>query len=489
MLTRILFSITTVVGLLWGSLVTNRTLKIQPTPTPDDFTVEFYPVAPFYVGDTISARVTYHGDADLKDVPISIALTSDLSNIVAETVFSSYQEAIFLWFLNTGEQGTGFLDFLLDIPEIGVSFHAGVNLLAAKPGPEHAWKSAATSCCTIYYISGSDAARDIDQVTTILEEETASAIQQFFPDDPNRTIPLEDRLTLTLVPQVVGQGGFATDEAVMTYSDRNWMGIQLPTVAHHEIVHVLDRELNGEGRGPSLLSEGLAVYLSGGHYRPSPLLEQAASLLVLDRYIPLTEIVNSFYNAQHETGYMEAGALVTYMVNRWGWDNYLDFYFNLQDAGDDAEVINNGLREKFGLDLQTLEADFIAFLGTLTPQEITLSDVRLTIDVYDTIRRYQSIAIPSANFLTAWWPPLDKMREEHIVGDYDSREKSPFNVIVENLFLDIHQAFQNQDYAVIEQELGEVNAILDAVSQPDVPLSHYSIGWPLPELHLELTTP
>jgi hypothetical protein len=329
MLIRILFSISTIFGLLWGNLVSDQAFKTPQPTNSDDFTVEFYPVAPFYVGDTISARVTYHGDVDLKDVPISIALASNPGKSIAEVTFSYNQQAIFFWFLNASDNQKGYLGFLFTVPGIGISFLAGINLLPAKQGLEHTWQSAMTSCCTIYYISDSDATRDIDQVTAILEEETASAFRQFFPDNPNQTFPLEDRLTLTLVPQVVGQGGFATDEAVMTYSNRNWMGIEFPTLAHHEIVHALDRYLNGDGPRPSLLSEGLAVYLSGGHYRQSPLLEQAASLLFLDRYIPIIEIVNNFYDAQHETGYMEAGALVTYMVNRWGWDNYLDFYFNL----------------------------------------------------------------------------------------------------------------------------------------------------------------
>ncbi len=489
MLTRVIFSISTIFGLLWGNLFSSQTIKAPESIIPEDFTVEFYPVAPFYVGDFISARVTYHGDGDLNDVAISIAPVSEPSKPIAEVTFTHNQEAIFYWFVDTSEDEPGFMDFLFDIPDIGLSFQAGINLLPAKPGPEQTWQSVETSCCTIYYISDSDAARDIDQVKAILEEETVSAIHQFLPDNPGQPFPLEEHLTLTLVPQVIGQGGFATDEAVMTYSHRNWMGIDLPILAHHEIVHVLDRALNGEGPRPSLLAEGLAVYLSGGHYHQAPLLEQAASLLILERYVPLTEIVNHFYDVQHETGYMEAGALIAYMVDRWGWDDYLDFYFNLQDGKNDAEVINNGLQANFGLDLATLEADYIAYLKTVTPEENTLSDVRLTIDVYDAIRRYQSIAIPSANFQTAWWPPLDKMREEQIVGDYNSREKSPFNVIVESLFLTIHQAFRDRDYGVIEEDLNRVNTILDAVSLPGIPLSQYSIGWPLPDLHLSTITP
>ncbi len=489
MLTQIIFSIATIFGLLWGNLFGGQPVRAPAIVPPDDFTVEFYPVAPFYAGDVISARVTYHGQADLKDVPISIALASDPDEALANVKFPSYGQVSLLWFLDTTDMAPGFLDFVFSIPDIGITFHSGVNLLPAKPVPEGHWKHVDTSCCTIFFISGTDADRDIEKVKTILEDETASAVRQFTNDGTGQPFPLEEKLTLTLVPQVVGQGGFATSEAVMTYSDRNWMGIDLPILAHHEIVHVLDRALNGEGPRPSLLSEGLAVYLSGGHYHPAPLLEQAAALLLLERYLPLIDIVDNFYNVQHETGYMEGGALVTYMVDRWGWDAYLDFYFNLQDGQTDAEVINNGLEQYFGMDLETLESDFVTYLRTLTPTEDTLADVRLTIDVYDAIRRYQSIAIPSSNFQTAWWPPLEKMREDHIVGDYDTREKSPFNAIVEDLFLDIQQAFKDQDYGVIEADLHQVDAILDDVSQPGVPLSHYSIGWPLPELHLGLTAP
>jgi hypothetical protein len=489
MLTRFLFSAAVIFGLLWGNLLGGRPVSAPEIAAPDDFTVEFYPVAPFYAGDVISARVTYHGKADLKDVPISIALASEPNRALAEEKFTSHKQALFLWFLDTGKLNPGFLDFVVNVPDFGLTFHTGINLLPAKPIEQGTWRSIETSCCRIFYISGSDADRDIQKVKTILEEETTSAVRQFLQDDPGQPFPLEDKLTLTLVPQVVGQGGFATNEAVMTYSDRNWMGIDLPILAHHEIVHVLDRELNGEGPRPSLLSEGLAVYLSGGHYHQGPPLKRVAALLILDRYLPLTEIVNNFYDVQHETGYMEGAALVAYMVDRWGWETYLDFYFNLQDGETDAEVIDNGLEQHFGIDLETLETDFIAYLQTLNPADETVADVRLTIDAYDAIRRYQSVAIPSSNFQTAWWPPLDKMREEYIVGDYDVREKSPFNVIVESLLLEIHQAFREKDYGTIETNLLQVDGILDAVSQPGAPLSHYSIGWPLPELHLGLTKP
>ena len=52
-----------------------------------------------------------------------------------------------------------------------------------------------------------------------------------------------------------------------------------------------------------------------------------------------------------------------------------------------------------------------------------------------------------------------------------------------------NQGFTDQEYDSIETDLRRVDAILNAVSQPDAPLSHYSIGWPLPELHLGLTVP
>ncbi len=134
-----------------------------------------------------------------------------------------------------------------------------------------------------------------------------------------------------LLPRLLGHGGFASREIAVSYLDRNYMAGDEATILHHEIIHILDSRLGGDLR-PSALVEGLAVYLSGGHFKPEPILPRAAALLPaepgcvawsagstplppsapaegcgIDGYIPLRRLIDNFYFEQHEIGYLEAG--------------------------------------------------------------------------------------------------------------------------------------------------------------------------------------
>ncbi len=250
-------------------------------------------------------------------------------------------------------------------------------------------------------------------------------------------------------------------------------------LSHHEIIHVIDRQLN-EGPRPSLLAEGLAVYLSGGHYQKGDSLARAAALHTLGKYLSLVDIADDFYAAQHEIGYIEAAALVAYMVERWGWEEFIDFYFNLSDGRTDSQIISAGLNNKFGMDLAELEADFVVALKNHSPDAAVLDDVRLTIEIYDMLRRYQTLVIPSAHFRTAWWPPIDQVLENGIVGDYAYREKSPTNIILESIFLEMHTEHQAKNYQAAEKSLLEIKNILDSLESNLGEFSHYELGWPLP---------
>ena len=334
-------------------------------------------------------------------------------------------------------------------------------------------------CCTIHFITGTEAEEDLQTIKNILEDQTNKAWEHFSNLDIANQPENRNPLTLVLVPIVVGHGGFATDKAVLTYSRRNWAGTDLAILAHHEVIHVIDRQLN-DGPRPSLLAEGLAVYLSGGHYKEGDPMARAAALKDMGLYLSLVEIADDFYAAQHEIGYMEAAALVAYMVERWGWEEFVDFYFNLPERRRDSQIISDGLKDKFGMDLKELEADFIVALQIQEPDGAVLEDVRLTIEIYDMLRRYQSLIIPSAHFRTAWWPPIDPMLENGIVGDYAYREKSPFNVIVESIFLETYAHLEAANYQAVEDNLLEIDNILDSMESSNRANSHYDLDWRLP---------
>ncbi len=448
----------------------------------DLFQMEYFPVAPFRVGDVISVRISYSGDLDLNGQAITLTTSNQPNSTLAQSVFNVNQQAFFFWILDTKDLEPGFIKMTYQIKDADIILQDGFNLLPAPEEETAIWESVESNCCQIYFLSGSDAAEDISFLKTILEQETAQVMAQFYPEGQTEVNPFsEEKLSLVLIPIVIGHGGFATDEAVLTYSHRNWSGTEFENLAHHEIVHVVDRYLNAEGPRPSLLAEGLAVYLSGGHYREGPLLEQAAALIKMDLYIPLGDMVNDFYAAQHEISYIEAGALVAYLVNTWGWDSFINFYFTLQQNNSDRDIISAGVVEAFGMSFDQLETHFINHLKTLTPSPGVAKSVQLTINAYETLRRYETVAIPSAHFRTAWWPDVRTMREKNLVGDYANREKAPFNLIMEQSLIQVHIAIAAGKYEAAEEKLDVMNHFLALVEDQNTPISHYAIGWPLPD--------
>jgi hypothetical protein len=459
----------------------------MPTTQTIDFRVEFFPVAPYHIGDTLSARVTYTGLTEISGAEITLALADQPDQILGTTTFSSYQrQATFYWFLDTRETEPGFLNFSFSVPARDLTWTQGVHLLPDPDDRDAAWSVTHSQCCTVHYLTGTDAEADLAEITETLEERSTIALSQFAAAGVFDESPLTEPLSIVLIPVVVGHGGFATDEAVLTYAHDNWTGIDFGILAQHEMVHVIDRLVNTEGPRPAIFVEGLAVYLSGGHYREGDPLQRAAALLALDMYLPISQIVNDFYAAQHEIGYMQAAALVAYLDQLWGWETFIDFYFNLPEGPSDEVIISSALERSFGINLAVLEQDFITYLNTLEPNPAIEADVRLTVEAYDLLRRYQTLLIPSAHFRTAWWPPVRSMREAGIVGDYGYREKAPLNVIIEQIFIEVHAAFAVEDYAGVESALDRIDTILGQIENKGLNRSHYALGWPVkrnPRMH------
>ena len=513
MLIRSLFTLITALSLIFGlaepNLVksTPRMRSISVQQAPENFSVEFFPVSPYYVGDLISIRVTYSGSLEIGGTEIKVTMADNPVFLEETTTFSEYsQEAVFYWVLDTGSFDPGFVRFRFDIAGLDEAWVQGINLLPPVEERDFAWENVQTDCCKVYYLTNTDAAADIEAIQKTVQIQVEEALSWFSASNVPGDLALEEPLSLVLIPIVIGHGGFATNVAVITYSHNNWAGGDFAMLVKHEAVHVIDRTLNEEGPRPSLLAEGLAVYISGGHYRPSDLIEKAAGLRESSMYIPIVDMVDDFYNAQHEISYIEAGALVSYLVDKWGWEEYINFYFGLKaddpdpdvihfgsevgssDSGmiagsSDSEVIERALEQKTGMTLVELEAEFTAYLDSRSPSYEAIEEMQLTVKVYDALRRYEKLVIPSAHFQSAWWPPIRRMQESGITGDYALREKSPFNVIIENLFLTVHHGLDAENYAVVDENLQMITHYLDLIEESKVPISHYSIGWPLPHIH------
>ena len=104
------------------------------------------------------------------------------------------------------------------------------------------------------------------------------------------------------------------------------------------------------------------------------------------------------------------------------------------------------------------------FLAHLQAQPVDLShieDVRLSVQFYDTVRRYQQMFDPSAYFQTAWLADASVMRQKNITADYLRRPDGILNQYLENLLVEADVALRSGDYTDTAQRLQALNVMLD----------------------------
>ncbi len=459
-----------------------------------------HPDGGLHVGDRISLEVIALEPADLVGVDVDVGVVEEQGEMGLQALFGQYgiggrQQATLTWAWNTAGLTPGDYDLSISIPSRALSWIETLTLLPADqvppPEPQASWAVSETNCCLVYYFTGTAADRDLPALLELVDEQTnnAARLMGIEPDEP---------LEITFLPRVLGHGGFAGQEISVSYLDRNYATSNPQVVLQHEIVHELDSRLGGEIR-PSLLTEGLAVYLTGGHFKPEPLTPRAAALLPpepgclpaqdilagqkpasedvvcgLDWYLPLIPIMDNFYLSQHEVGYLQAASLVEFMVDSWGWEAFNAFYRDIHPAsepmeetggtlGPQAAAVNSALVAHFGITIQQLESQHLAALQEEILHPELVEDVRLNVSFFETVRRYQQLLDPSAYFLTAWLPDGKTMREQGLVADFLRRPSAPENLALEVMLVNADEDIQNGDFASVESTLQSINTVLDSL--------------------------
>lgn len=439
----------------------------------DEFFLRVHPDGALYAGDRVSLEVIAPQEVDLRDRSLTVQVEGQPDAIPEAYPFErrgleGRLQATLRWAWDTRELEAGDYTLTFTVLPDNLTWTEKLTLQPAAALPpveaQSEWAQVESECCDIYYLTGSEAERDLDGLVERIDDQARSAASKF-------DIQPQEKISLVLISRLLGHGGFASDELAISYLDRNYSGNNVDMVLHHEMVHWYDSRLGGDLR-PSILVEGLAVYLSGGHFKPEPLLPRAAALLDLEWYLPLEALANNFYRSQHEIGYLQAGALVAYMVERWGWDGFMAFYRDIHpenDHGGQAQAIHRALQNHFGLSLQELETDF---RNTLHQQAFTPAqreDVRLTVLFFDTLRRYQQALDPSAYFLTAWLPDTIETRRQGIIADYLRRPEQAANLALELSLVETYRLLLDEKYPETQALLDGINASLDTIA-PDVQL-------------------
>jgi hypothetical protein len=458
--------------------------KITPfTPTSiatkasEPFEVQFHPDGGLYVGDKVSMEVIAPPGTNIDKLKVSVNVDPPDGASLGPVKFGYFglgrrPEATLYWNWDTGGLKTGVHELTFSVSPSGAHWTQSVTLLPASqlppPEPEAHWATTESDCCNIFYITGTAAERDLPELLSMIDQQ-AQDVDQKFNYALNQPIPIE------LVPRVLGHGGFTAQQVAVSYLDRNYTAAPADIILHHEMVHLVDGRLGGEWR-PSLFIEGLAVYLSGGHFKPEPLIPRAAALIDLGWYIPLESLMDDFYINQHEIGYLEAGALVEFMVKTWGWQAFSDFYRDMKPPaqGQDAlGSLNLAMLKHFQLPLAGVEARFLDYLQQETLTDENREDVRETVNFFDAVRRYQELYDPSAYYLTAWMVDGKQMRERRIVADYLRHPSRDENLTLETMLNAAGESLQGGDYVAVRDRLAAVNATLDAAaSKANAPFSY-----------------
>jgi len=433
---------------------------VAPITPPEKFSVITHPDGPLYASDQVSFEVLPPSGFESEGHEVQVSLDD---RELGRAGFGPYgvagrTEATLWWAWDTRDLQPGPETLTFTILPDGptwqetVTFHPQSGV--PPPEPEAHWAVLTSDCCALNYITGTAAGRDIASLAQVADEQAADLTARMGKN-------LNEKIQVVFMPRVLGNGGFTGNAIYVSYLDSAYLGNATAQVLHHEFVHWFDALAGGDLR-PTLFQEGLAVYLSGGHFKPEPLIPRATTLLELGWYIPLRTLADDFYPQQHEIGYLEAAALVEYLVETYGWEAFDAFYRDIHATPDgrDSQAIDAALRKHFQITFAELEGSYLEFLRGQTVPSNVRDDLRLSVQFYDTVRRYQQALDPSAYFMTAWLPDYMMMSQRGIVADFLRHPSGVDNSLIEAMLVNADHSLRAGEYNQAERTLKGVNVLL-----------------------------
>ncbi len=434
-----------------------------PTPTPPypwlDGEVRVYPGPLHYAGDRLTVEVVVQNiDRLPSDQHAVLAVDGQPLPVEPMVVHSPLRDdvLVFRWAWDTTDQaGRHRLRVTLPLNLRGeaLALDFAVQILPADQRPRQERNARWTQeripgCCVLNTISETAAHRDVDLIARQAQQAMADVESRLGFRIAGKPVPI------TLIDNVWGNGGYAANEVVLTYVDRSYVVPDLATTLRHELTHWAMRSRGGNA--PAILSEGLAVVVAGGHYRPAPIGERAAALLDLGWYIPLADLADNFWQHQHEIAYLEAAGLVYYLIQTYDMRTFLRMYSTEQPALTGAAWLDAALQDTYNLTLDEVEARYRTWLAA-HPAGGQREDVRLTVYLYDTIRRYQDLYAPYQEAL----PSAEEARAAGQVAEFLREPSEAENIALETMLIAAQRALAGGQYAQAEALVNAVNATLD----------------------------
>jgi hypothetical protein len=442
--------------------------------TPQDLSitaedVQLFPVPRIISGDRVTFGVQPHVPLGVTVENVSVDIYVDgqaaSSSKLEWRNWDGRAQGIYEWVWDTsGHPGNHEIRVVLDSQDViqegdedatnnETVFTVRVGKASERPLEERdaSWITSENDCCYVHAMTRTAAYRDLPELLATIDS-AVSEVASRLNETP------ENKFDVYLIDRTIGQGGYAGSELVIVYNDRPYIGGALYELIKHEAVHVIDRQFAPQRI--EFLAEGVAVWASGGHYSVQDLQRRAAALLAINEYVPLADLADSYYQAQHEIGYLEAGAFVDFLVTQYGWPKVREFYSgtSTSDGATEAEALDTNLQEYFGSSLAELETAWLAQLRSLQPTEAEVADLRSTIRYFETARRYQLAHDATAYFRTAWLPRPGEAIERGNAADFLRRPDSETNLTLEVMLLAAYEAIGVKDY-------GKANVLLDSIER------------------------
>ncbi len=441
------------VGLLsqnWSGIPAATVIQQADCSVPPGFSVRFHPDDELRAGDQISFEVTAtRQDINYSQQTVSVSWkTQSLGRATFGNTGNGSFNAVLQWAWDTKGLSPGDYQLTFTVLPADITWTQTVTLHdPLADAALYQWKTVQTDCCVVNYISHTAAESDLSQILPLVQnraEQAAAALHTTLPSD---------KIVINLIPRLLGNGGFTTDEIYVSYPDHPVTDANFAQVLEHEMIHRLDADMGGKYK-PIFFVEGLAVYTTGGHYNKEPLIGRAAALYRLGWYIPLGYLADNFYPSQHETGYLEASTVIAYMVDTWGWDAFSSFYRDIQASNSgDADAIDKALQSHFSITFKQLEDRYITMLENQPINPDLENDVRYTLELYDTLRFYQQKLDPSAYYRQLWTPSGKEARAKQIVADYLRQPDAPINQEIDGLLAAASQDLLSGRYSEVERNL------------------------------------
>ncbi len=416
-----------------------------PTPLPPDLAitaedVAIYPGPILYAGEKVSFIIKPFVPEPVIAEDVSVHLFLDGREVEQSSLsgrtLTADPIAVFAWAWPAAA-GPHTVEIQLDRDdqiqagdedETNNRLSLAINVLTADSQPpleqNAAWITTELSCCRVHVVNGTAAFRDLPDLLTVVETAVQQAVNKLH-EPPER--PLE----IYFIDRIIGQGGYAGSEMVVSYLDRDYVGNELTQVITHEAIHLLDRQFAPQRI--AFLAEGVAVWASDGHYWPQDLDRDNAALADAGEFVPLATLADDFYTHQHEIGYLEAAGFVNYLIELRGWNRFRLFYADVsdEDADTPAAALDLNLQQYYNRTLAQMEADWLAYLEDEPYRQTAVDEIETRLVYFETMRAYQQQYDPPAYFRTAWLPSPNAVREEGNPADLNRHPQDALNVTLE----------------------------------------------------------